>query len=43
MWIEITIASIIVDLDPLTRKNGEEKDGRGMSTKKIRGFYETNP
>ena len=27
----------------LLRKNGEEKDGRGMSAQEIRGFYETNP
>jgi two-component SAPR family response regulator len=25
------------------RKNGEEKDGRGVSAQEIRGFYETNP
>lgn len=27
----------------LLRKNGEEKDGRGVSAQEIRGFYETNP
>ncbi len=27
----------------LLGKNGEEKDGRGVSAQEIRGFYETNP
>jgi CheY-like chemotaxis protein len=27
----------------LLRKNGEEKDGRGVPAQEIRGFYETNP
>jgi len=27
----------------LLRKNGEEKDGRGVSAQEIRGFYETTP